>query len=254
MRTLVLERLLFFPVPGLAATPARAELGFDDVFFETEDGLTLHGWWIPTEVEPALGHVLLFHGNAGNIGHRVLHAELLTDAGFDVFVFDYRGFGRSEGAPSEVGTHRDARAALRATLQRPGVRPDRIVYLGVSLGGAVALALAVESPPRGLVLQSTFTSVRDVAAIHYSVIPRVVVPDAYPSRERIGALRSPLLVLHGDSDRVIPLSHGKALLAAAPEPKRLRVFPGLGHDDLIAEAGAEWADVIAEWMRALGDE
>ena len=171
---------------------------------DTEDGERLHAWWVPARA-PSLGHVLLCHGNAGNIGDRVPHVELLSAAGFDVLAYDYRGYGRSTGRPNERGLERDARAARDALLGRPGVNPARVVYLGESLGGAVALALALELPPAGLILQSTFTSIRDMARLHYPLIPRAFVPDAPSSLRRIRRLQAPLLVLHGarDEDRAV---------------------------------------------------
>ncbi len=243
----LLNSLLYFPSSHLFAEPSDVGLSAEDVTFETEDGETLHAWWFRTEKE-SLGHVLLFHGNAGNIGDRVIHARLLTDVGLDVFSFDYRGYGRSTGSPDEGGSYRDARAARAALLAREGVDAQRIFYVGESLGGAVAVALAREAPPRGLALLSTFTSVRDMGRVHYPFIPRAAVPDAYPSLERIRGLECPLLVMHGDRDHIVPVEQGKALFEAAPEPKTLRLFPGTGHNDLLALAGREWAETIAGWV------
>ena len=177
----------------------------------------------------------------------MLHAALLSAAGFDVLAFDYRGYGQSTGRPSEEGTYRDARAARGAMPESS----ERVIYLGESLGGAVALALAVETPPAGLVLMSTFTSIRDMGRRHYPVLPRSFVPDAYPSLDRVRALRAPLLVVHGDRDELVPLFHAEELYAAAPEPKRLQVLRGVGHNDLVTEAGEEWASAIADWARSL---
>jgi pimeloyl-ACP methyl ester carboxylesterase len=242
--------LLYFPERELWETPAAAGLSFDDLDIQTDDGQRLHGWSVRAEAR-SWGQILLFHGNGGNISDRVAHARLLARAGFDVVLFDYRGYGRSTGKPSEEGTYVDARAALR-TLLRTGVDPAGLIYLGESLGGAIALALALESPPRGLILQSAFTSVRDVARRHYPFIPTVAIPDAYPSLRRIPNLRVPLLVIHGDRDPIVPASHGRALFEAAPEPKRLEVFPGLGHNDLLL-AGERYREVIVDWVRsALG--
>jgi fermentation-respiration switch protein FrsA (DUF1100 family) len=122
-----------------------------------------------------------------------------------------------------------------------------VFYLGESLGAAVALRLALEHPPAGLVLQSAFTSVRAMAALHYGAIPRALVPDAFPSLALIRRLRAPLLVLHGEADTIVPAAHGEALFEAAPEPKRLLLFSRAGHNDLIAEAGDQWAEAIAAW-------
>jgi fermentation-respiration switch protein FrsA (DUF1100 family) len=250
MMRFLLNSLLYFPSRVIPETPAAAGLAFRDLDAETEDGEQLHGWWIGARA-PSAGHVLLCHGNAGNVADRIVHAELLSGAGFDVLLFDYRGYGRSGGRPSEEGTYRDGRAMLGVLLRQPEVDDSRVFYLGESLGGAVALKLALESPPRGLVLQSTFTSVREMAREHYPFIPRAAVPDAYPSLRQIHSLRAPLLVLHGGHDDIVPVSHGQALFDAAPDPKRIHVFPSLGHNDLVTLAGADYAEVIAAWGKGL---
>jgi fermentation-respiration switch protein FrsA (DUF1100 family) len=126
-----------------------------------------------------------------------------------------------------------------------------VLYLGESLGGAVALALALEQPPAGVILQSAFTSIRDMARRHYPFIPPALVPDAYPSLRLIRGLRAPLLVLHGARDEIVPLMYGEALLDAAPEPKRMHVFPDAGHNDVLVGAGREWACAISAWAREL---
>ena len=241
--TSVLNSLLFFPERQILATPAHAGLEFEELTIETGDGERLHGWWVPARGGPARAHVLLCHGNAGNVGDRILHTALL--AGQGLLLFDYRGYGRSTGRPSEQGTYSDAHDARSALESRPGVDRERVVYLGESIGGAIALALALEHPPAGLVLQSTFTSVRDMARRHYPFIPPPLVPDAYPSLRRIPDLRAPLLVIHGDRDDIVPMFHGEALYAAAREPKRLLVVEGAGHNDLVTLDGEQWAAAIA---------
>jgi len=249
--TAFLNGLLYFPSRSFHATPEVVGLTHEDVDFRAEDGTRLHGWWIRSPRRPAIAHILLAHGNAGNIGDRVLHARLLTDAGLDVFLFDYRGYGRSEGRPDEEGTYRDARAARQALLRQGTVDAGRIVYLGESIGGAVALALAVEAPPLGLVLQSAFTSVKDMGRLHYPFIPPAVVPDAYPSLRRVAGLRSPLFVIHGDRDDIVPVAHGRALFEAAPQPKRIEIVRGAGHNDLLDAMGASYGSAIAAWARTL---
>ncbi len=246
MRQRLLQALVFLParrgpVPAEVAGP-----GARDVEIDTEDGECLHGWWVPARAA-CRGHVLLCHGNAGDVRDRTRHVRLLAAAGFDVLVFDYRGYGASSGRPTVEGTRRDARAAHDALLARAS--GGRVLYLGESLGAAVALALAVERPPAGLVLQSAFTSVRDMAALHYPFFPRAVVPGAYESLALVSRLRAPLLVLHGDRDEIVPVAHGRALYEAAPEPRRLRVLAGRGHNDLLGRDGSEWIDAIATWMR-----
>jgi pimeloyl-ACP methyl ester carboxylesterase len=223
----LMNALLYLPSRRITQTPAAAGLRFADVELRADDGERLHGWWVPASA-PVLGHVLLCHGNAGNIGDRVPHLALLSAAGFDVLLFDSRGYGRSSGRPSEHGTHRDARAARDALGRQDGVDAARVLYLGESLGGAVALGLALERPPAGLILQSAFTSVRDMARRHYPFLP--------------------LLVLHGARDDIVPLMHGEELYEAAPEPKRIQVFRDAGHNDLI---GPDWIEAITGWVRDL---
>ena len=242
----LLNSLLYFPTREIDRTPEQAGLDWRDVAIETDDGERLHGWWIGAGSAPA-GHLLLCHGNAGNVADRVLHASLLTAVGFDVLMFDYRGYGRSSGKPSEQGTYTDARAALACLMRRPGVDASRVIYLGESLGGAVAVELALAHPPAGLVLLSTFASVREMSRVHYPFVPAALVPDAYPTLQRIRELRTPLLVVHGEGDEIVPLSQARALFEAAPDPKRLHVVPGAGHNDLVPLAGPAVAEEIASW-------
>lgn len=242
----LLNALLYFPSRTIAGTPAEAGLTYDDVDLTTDDGQRLHGWWVQRRA-PGRGHVLLCHGNAGNVGDRIAHAAVLTGVGFDVLLFDYRGYGSSSGSPDEAGTYTDARAARSWLVGEPGVDPRRVLYLGESLGGAVALELALAHPPAGLVLLSAFTSVRDMARLHYRAVPAALVPDAYPSLRRIAGLRAPLLVLHGEDDMIVPVEHARALFDAAPAPKRLRIVRGAGHNDIVSLAGPRLAAEIAAW-------
>ena len=244
----LLNALLYFPARTIVSAP---RVPYSDVAIETEDGERLHAWWVPAASSPA-AHVLFLHGNAGNLGDRAPHMELLAAAGLDVLAFDYRGYGRSSGRPTERGTYRDASAALAALLAQPGVDPARVIYVGESLGGAVALALAIHSPPAGLVLQSAFTSIRDMARLHYPLIPRAMVPDAYPSLRLVADVRTRLLCLHGDRDEIVPLIYGEALFEAARCDKEMVVLPGIGHNDVVASAGRRWAAAIARFAQRTG--
>lgn len=250
----MIDALLYFPSRPHDDTPGALGLTHEDVEIPTADGERLHGWWIRAAGAAARrrGHVLHFHGNAGNISHRLAEASALAGAGFDVLLFDYRGYGRSTGRPHEAGLYHDARAARAAVAARAGIDPSRLFYMGESLGGAVALQLALEHPPRGLVLQSTFTSLRDMARLHYALIPAFLVPDAYPSLRRIAKLRSPVLIVHGEVDEIVPFVHGQALFEAAPEPKRFHPVAGAGHNDLLAVMGRSYAEVIGRWADERG--
>lgn len=242
----LLNALLYLPSRRIEQTPADAGLAYRELELATADGERLHGWWVLRRA-PALGHLLLCHGNAGNVGDRVAHAAVLTAVGFDVLLFDYRGYGHSSGRPAEQGTYHDARAALACLLRQAEVDSSHVFYLGESLGAAVALELAIGHPPAGLVLLSAFTSIRDMGRKHYPLIPTALVPDAYPSLRLIAKLRAPVLILHGEDDAIVPAEHARALFDAAPDPKRLRLVPGIGHNDLISHAGTRVAQEIASW-------
>lgn len=244
----LVDALVYFPDRELYGDPADVGLAFTDLTIPTDDGERLHGWWIPSRVAPARGHVLFFHGNAGNVSHRLDHALALTAAGLDVLLVDYRGYGRSTGRPNEAGLYRDARASLAALRSGGQVDPARIVYMGESLGGAVALELALAEPPLVCVLQSTFTSLRDMARVHYPSAFSGLAGEAYPNRERIARLRAPSLILHGDADEIVPLEHAHALLAAAPEPRRLHIVAGAGHNDLVQVMGKSYGTEVADWL------
>jgi fermentation-respiration switch protein FrsA (DUF1100 family) len=250
LSTRLLETLLFFPSRAAGSTPAALGLRYLDLEIPTEDGERLHGFWIPAP-RRTRGHLLLCHGNAGNIGDRILHARRLVDQGLDVLLFDYRGYGRSTGRPSVAGTRVDARAARSVLLSRPEVDPGRVVYLGESVGGAVALELAEEAAPRGLVLLSSFSSIREMRRVHYPFVPEAFVPDAYPSLALIGRLEVPVLVVHGERDEIVPVEQARALFAAARGTKRLEILPGVGHNDLVPLAGERLAALVAAWLEGL---
>lgn len=226
------SRFIYFPTRALAATPADAGLDFDDVRFDTEDGVRLHGWWVPGRTEDVT--LLWFHGNAGNLGDRVALLELLHDElGIGVFMVDYRGYGRSEGKSSEAGLYADARAALEATQVHAGVGPDDVVLFGQSLGAAVAVELASTHPVRGVVLEAAFTSIPDMARHHYSFLPVwPLLRTGFDSQSRIAGIEAPLLMLHGENDDIVPLDMGRELFATAKEPKELSIVRGAGHNDV----------------------
>lgn len=206
------------PTRNLEATPGAIGLAFESVQIPTADGVRLHGWYLPHP--RARGTVLFCHGNAGNISHRLDSLRLFHDLGLAVLIFDYRGYGRSEGKPSEAGTQHDVLAAWRHLIGDRGESPGRIVLFGRSLGGALAAWLAARQRPAGLILESTFTSLPDLAADLYWWAPaRYLTQLRYATRTDLAAVHSPVLVVHSRDDEIIPYAHGRALYAAVPAAK-----------------------------------
>jgi uncharacterized protein len=240
------RRLIYFPSPGPVPSAAAVLPGGRDVVLETEDGKQLGAWYFPAEPGPA---VLVFNGNAGDRSMRAPLAAALHRAGFSVLLFDYRGHGGNPGSPSEEGLAADARAAYQWLAAQPEV--DRIAYFGESLGAAVAVGLAVEHPPAALVLRSPFTSLADVAAVHYPWLPvRRLLLDRYPSIDRIGTVRAPVLVIAGDRDDIVPASLSRRLYEAAPDPKRWLLVPGAGHNDPELLDGRQMIGEVVRFLRA----
>jgi uncharacterized protein len=242
---LLQDRLVYFPTREIEGTPRDVGLDYEDVRIETSDGLALHGWWVPAE--EARGALLFMHGNAGNVSHRLHSLRLLHDLRLDVLIFDYRGYGRSEGRPTERGTYLDARAAWDTLVAR-GVAPERVVLFGRSLGGAIAAALATEVTPVGLVVESTFTSVPALGARIYRWLPvRTLARIHYDTAARLERYHGPVLIVHSDADEVVPYAHGRELYERAHEPKRLLTIGG-AHADGYMTSGARYRDGLDDFL------
>jgi hypothetical protein len=227
------RRLIYLPAAGPVPAAGAVLPGSEEVAFDTEDGLRLRGWFVPSgDGDGAGATVLVFNGNAADRSARAPLAAALAQAGTSVLLFDYRGYGGNPGHPSEAGLAADARAARRYLLSRPDVRAESVVYFGESLGAAVALALAVEHPPAGLVLRSPFTSLADVGRLHYPYLPvRALLKDRYDSAGRVEAVRCPLVVLAGGADDIVPARQSRRLYELAAQPKRYVEIPNAGHND-----------------------
>ncbi len=227
------------PIPGEAA-----RRGLEEFTAVAKDGARLLGWYWPGT--KAID-IMILHGNAGNRGDRIEWLEDLRELGCGLCIVDYRGYGGSEGAPTEEGLYRDAEAA-REWLRRRSGAP--VVYYGESIGAAVAVELALREPAAALVLQSAFTSAADVGQRVYPFLPvRLLLKDRYDALARIGKVRTPILFIHGDRDSIIPLRFGRALFDAAPEPKEWLEVQGADHNDLPWVGGAAYRRAVGEFVR-----
>jgi fermentation-respiration switch protein FrsA (DUF1100 family) len=245
---LLQRRMIYFPSPQDVLPAASALERAEDVTFETADELRLHGWFAsPAQTNGAT--VLIFNGNAGDRSSRAPLAAALTQAGFSVLLFDYRGYGGNPGDPSEQGLLADARAARQYVGTRGDVDPSRQVYFGESLGAAVALALAVEQRPAALVLRSPFTSLTDMARLQFPFLPYgLLLRDRFESLARIGQLQSPLLVIAGDRDGLVPPDQSRRLYEAAPEPKRFVLIAGADHNDAELLDGQQLITAVTQFL------
>ena len=249
---LILDRMMiYFPQRGLEATPDSVGLAYEDVYLTTSDGTRIHGWHIPGRSNVTL---LWFHGNAGNISHRldnilILHQRL----GVGVFIMDYRGYGLSEGKPSEKGLYMDAEAALGYLKSDLGLSlEDDVVLLGRSLGAGVAVEMATRHRVRGVILESGFTSIREMAEASGSVLPIPLVLTLFEARydsiSKIGSMESPVMVLHGDRDDTVPYWMAEKLYAAAGEPKTLYPIRGASHNDTVYVGGEGYFEALSGFI------
>jgi uncharacterized protein len=240
-----LERgLIYHPSTTLEGTPAALGLPFEDVEVTTADGVDIHGWLVPG---PRPATLLYCHGNAGNISHRLAKLEAFHNRlGLSILIFDYRGYGRSAGVPDEAGTYADARA-VREWLRARDAGP--VVYLGASLGAAVATRLAAEDSPAALVLEAPFESVQAMAS---ATVPGAgwLFRTRYDTLGTVGRVGVPLLVLHGDADEVVPRRQGRAVFDAAAQPKVFVTIPGAHHNDAHEAGGEVYWDAWTTFLAA----
>jgi fermentation-respiration switch protein FrsA (DUF1100 family) len=239
---------IFFPQRTFDIAPESFGLAYEDSYFTTEDGKKLHGWFFPGERgQPVILH---FHGNAGNISHRLDFVPPLLRKGLSVFLFDYRGFGKSEGRPSEKGLYTDGMAAYDCLVQRRGIVPGSIVLHGHSIGAAVAVEVALKRSVRVVILESAFTSTKDMARtmpLFFLLSP--LVPANYNNLEKVPHLRVPKLVIHGEEDEIVPFLMGQKLFEVAAAPKFFYPVPNAGHNDVSLVGGERYFDVFAEFAR-----
>jgi len=242
--------LIFFPIRQLDGTPKHYQLDYEEVFFPAADNTKLHGWFVPSSSATANTTLLWFHGNAGNISHRLENLALLHRyLEISIFIFDYREFGLSDGKISKAGTYLDARGAWNYLIEGRGADPSDILLFGRSLGTALAVDLASSEPCLGVVLEAAFTSSRDMLERYFfGIIPPALLQSSYDNLARINRVRDPLLFIHGEFDEAIPIEMAQRVYQAAIAAKRFYVVSGSGHNDTYAVGGSEY---FLEWQSFL---
>jgi uncharacterized protein len=249
---LLQRRLIYFPLSRDVQAAASVLPTAEELSLETSDGVHLGAWFVPAE-GATRGTVLVFNGNAGDRSYRAPLAAALAHAGLSVLLFDYRGYGGNAGNPSEQGLAADARAARAYLDARHDVDSARIVYFGESLGAAVAVGLALEHPPAALVLRSPFSSLQDIARVHYPLLPAgPLLRDRFDSVGRIGRLGCPVLIVAGSRDTIVPPDQSRRLFDAVRSPKHFALIAGAEHNDVELLTGPRLLDEVDRFLRANG--
>jgi pimeloyl-ACP methyl ester carboxylesterase len=240
------SHLVYHPYSAITSTPADLGYEFEDVEIRTDDGLKLHGWFVPEENADIT--VLFFHGNAGNISGRLETLRLLHQLGLNVLIFDYRGYGRSQGRPTEEGTYRDAAATWKYLTEHKNISEDEIIVMGRSLGGSVAAWLASRRNPAAVILESTFTSAADLGSEIYPWLPvRWLISFKYETRDYIKQISAPIFVVHSRDDKVVPFHHGETLFNETGEPRQFLELRG-SHGSGFLETGARYQNALKDFL------
>ncbi len=240
------SRQVYFPTSALVTDPAAHGMAYEDVWLGTSDEVRLHGWFVPAD-EPR-GTLLFLHGNAGNISHRIDSIRIFRELGLSVLIIDYRGYGQSEGAPTEAGTYRDAEAALAYLRSERGIAADEVVVFGRSLGSAIAARLAATETVGALILESAFTRAVDLAADLMPWLPvRWILRFEYDTLDAVKSIHVPLLVIHSVGDEIVPFHHGRRIFETANEPKRFLEIQG-GHNDGFLRSKAAYIEGLSAFL------
>ncbi len=244
--------LVYRPKRIMDHTPRREGLDYQEIFFKTKDGVTLYAWFIPAEESKATA--LHCHGNSGNISDRIDTIKIYHDIGISLFIFDYRGYGKSKGSPSEKGTYKDAQAAWHYLVEEMAIKPADIIISGHSLGGSVAAYLAGKVTPKALVVEGSFTSMIDMGKLFYPYMPiRLLVRHRYNTREHLKKVCCPVLIIHSPDDRLVPFDMGRALYRAANPPKRFLQIHG-SHNDAILDSREQYIGEINELLARINNK
>jgi uncharacterized protein len=243
----IIRQFVFHPTRPVRLTPAALGLAYEDLWITTSDGVRLRGFLMPS---PQGRHTLLhFHGNAQNIGDWMFVAPPLVERGFHVVVVDYRGYGDSEGKPEEKGLYLDGEAVWSHVCSLPQVAEGPLSLWGKSLGSAVAIHLAAQTPPTALILESAFTSMRELVLLHAPYVPQAVVPPLFESLPQMEQITCPTLLIHGHDDELVPLEHAERLHKAAHNTEaQLEIIPSAGHNDVELVGGTSYHETIVQFL------
>ena len=240
------NKIIFHPsrYPEGFWEPVSVGVPAQDIYFTSEDGIKLHGWFIP---DPnAVATLLWFHGNAGNLSHRLNNIQRLAPLSLNIFIFDYRGYGRSEGEPNEQGIYKDSKAAYNTVVGLNTVTVDTLFLFGRSLGGICAVETALDHPARGLILESVFTSASDMSRQVFPLIPLGwAIRSKLDAIGKVPHLTLPKLFLHGTRDEVVPYDLGRKLFDSAVEPKTFYPIEGAGHNDTYILGGRDYFNALS---------
>lgn len=240
------DSMLYFPEKEIWQSPRDVNLEYEEIYFKTKDGITISGWYIPSENEK--GIILFCHGNAGNISHRLDSLKILNSLNLSVLIFDYRGYGKSEGKPNEIGTYLDAEAAWDYLVNFKEKSPERIILFGRSLGAAIAAEVALRKNPAGLIIESSFSSVPDIGADFYPWLPvKLISKFKYSTIDKVGLIKCPKLIIHSPEDEIIPFKHGKSLFEKASPPKDFLEIKG-GHNEGFLISGSAYREGLKGFL------
>lgn len=239
------DRLIFQPTHTLASVPTAIGLDYEDIFLQTTDNQRLHAWYVAAE--DAKGVVLFLHGNAGNVSHRLASLQIFNRLDMSTLIIDYRGYGDSEGTPSEQGTYKDAETAWNYLTLERGIDAGRIIIFGRSLGGAVAAWLGARVEPAGIIMESAFVSLASLAKQYYPYMPvDLLLHSRYPTRDYMAAINAPTLLIHSREDELIPFQHAQQLQQAGNDHVELQAIQG-GHNDGFVLTGDQYIEIVRQF-------
>ncbi len=239
---------VFYPVSSFDSSPGDWRMNAEDIFFNSDDKTRLHGWFFPLKGEVPV--ILFCHGNAGNISHRLDNIKFLLERGLPVFIFDYRGYGKSAGRPSETGLYRDGLAAYDFLVNQKNIPADRIVLFGRSLGAAITIEIALKRKIRSLIIESAFTSSKGMAKtlFPFSLIS-FFLPSHYNNLEKIARVKVPKLIIHGEEDDIVPFYMGQEIYHVAQDPKYFFPIKNAGHNDTYIVGGRKYFEALSSFAK-----